>query len=326
MVHVDRSNRTGGGVAILVRDSFKLTRLSRPDIVSTVSRLESVWVRVSVGRNRAILFACLYRPPSAPGTQLNADLDQLESELEFMLSQHRGLVVIFADTNCDMRYTTGNTTGSHLSSLLQRFQLCQVIDSPTFRSSGSIIDIIATNDRASVVAHGVQHCHFSPHDFTRALFRVNKCRPAPVTRECRNWRAIDLDAFRADIVGRDWSPVFATDNVVFQSDYFIQNVTDALNVYAPIRRVKMRDARPPPLSEETKRLMAERRAALRGPDRDVYAELNRQVRHAMQRDARDSIERQMLRPAVARCTGAFAPSFRASPGAAYSSQTRALTR
>ena len=87
--------------------------------------------------------------------------------------------------------------------------------------------------------------------------------------------------------------MLATDNVVFQSDYFIQNVTDALNVYAPIRRVKMRDARPPPLSEETKRLMAERRAALRGPDRDVYTELNRRVRHAMQRDARDSIERQI---------------------------------
>ena len=63
-------------------------------------------------KQRAVLFACLYRPPSAPGTQLNANLDQLESELEFMLNQHRGLVVICADTNCDMRYTTGNTTGS----------------------------------------------------------------------------------------------------------------------------------------------------------------------------------------------------------------------
>ena len=208
MVHVDRLNRTGGGVAILVRESFKLTRLPRPEIVNTVTRLESVWKRVSVARHKAVLFACLYRPPSAPGTQLNADLDQLESELEFMLSRHRGLVVICADANCDMRYVTGNTTGAHPSSLLQKFQLCQVIDSPTFRGSGSIIDIIATNDRASVVTHSVQHCHFSPHDFTRALFRVSKCRPEPVVRESRNWKGIDLNEFCADIANRDWSPVF----------------------------------------------------------------------------------------------------------------------
>ena len=260
---------------------------------SAMSRLESVWARVSVGRNRAILFASLYRPPSAPGTQLGADLDQLESELEFMLSQHRGLVVICADTNCDMRYTTGNTTGAHLSSLLQKFQLDQIIDSPTFRSSGTIIDIIATNDRTSVVARGVQHCHFSPHDFARALFRVSKCRPVPAIREGRNWKAIDLDMFCADLVSRNWSPVFDTDNVAFQTDYFIQNVTGALDVHAPIRRVKMRSARPPPLSDDTKRLMAERRAALRGPDRELYVQLNSQVRLAMQRDARDSIGRRI---------------------------------
>ena len=128
VVRVDRSGRTGGGVAILVRDSFTLSRLPRPGVVNTASKLESVWVRVSVARHKAILFASLYRPPSAPGTQLTADLEQLESELELMLSRHRGLVVICADANCDMRYVTGNTTGAHLSSLLQTYNLSQIID------------------------------------------------------------------------------------------------------------------------------------------------------------------------------------------------------
>ena len=293
VVRVDRSGRTGGGVAILVRDSFTLSRLPRPGVVNTASKLESVWVRVSVARHKAILFASLYRPPSAPGTQLTADLEQLESELELMLSRHRGLVVICADANCDMRYVTGNTTGAHLSSLLQTYNLSQIIDSPTFRGSGSIIDIIATNDRASVLAQGVQFCHFSPHDFTRALFHVRKCRPEPITRVGRNWKTIDMESFCTDMANRDWSPVFETDNVAVQSDYFIQNMTDALDSHAPVRRVRMRNPRPPPLSQDTKRLMAERRAALRGPDRDLYADLNRRVRSAMQRDARASIERQI---------------------------------
>ena len=87
--------------------------------------------------------------------------------------------------------------------------------------------------------------------------------------------------------------IFNTDNVALQSDYFVRNMTDALDTHAPVRRVKMRNPRPPLLSSDTKRLMAERRAALRGPDRDAYTELNRRVRAAMQRDARDSIDRQI---------------------------------
>ena len=304
MVHADRENRTGGGVAILVRDSYQLTPLPRPDMVNAVAKLESVWARVSVARHRAILFASVYRPPSAPGTQLTADLEQMDAELEFMLSRHRGLVIICADTNCDMRYVTGNAAGAHLLSLLQKFQLCQVIDAPTFRSSGSTIDIIATNDRAAVVASGVQRCHFSPHDFTRALIRVRKCRPEPVTIKGRNWKRLDLDAFCNDIARRDWSYVFNTDDVALQTGHFLQNMTDVLDKHAPTRRVKLRNPCPPPLSRETKRLMVERRAALRGTDRDLYADVNRRVRAAMQRDARDSIERQIAeagRSAMYRC-------------------------
>ena len=156
------------------------------------------------------------------------------------------------------------------------------------------MDIIVTNDRESVTAHGVQHCHFSPHDFTRALFRVKKCRPEPKVSVGRNWNNIDVDVFCSDIANRDWSPVFDTDDVAVQSDYFIKNMTEVLDIHAPVRRKKkIRNPRPPPLSQDTKRLMAERRTALRGPDRDLYTDLNRRVRTAMQHDARDSIERQI---------------------------------
>ena len=100
-----------------------------------------------------------------------------------------------------------HTIGAHLSSLLQKFQLCQLIDSQIFRGSGSIIDIVATNDRTSVTAYGVQHCHVSPHELTRALFRLSKCRPEPVIRERRDWKGIDLNEFCADIASRYKSPV-----------------------------------------------------------------------------------------------------------------------
>ena len=110
-----------------------------------------------------------------------------------MLSRHNGLVVICADANCDSRYVTGNTTGAHLSSIsAAKFPVSQIIDSPTFRGSGSIIDIIAMNEHLSFLAQGIHFCNFSPYDFTRALFRVSRCRPEPVFRVVGGWKGIDI--------------------------------------------------------------------------------------------------------------------------------------
>ena len=292
LIHEDRKYKKGGGVAILVHDSLDVCRFPRQQIVNTDSKLETLWARVSVGHNKGVLFCSLYRPPSGAGSQLTADLDQLDSELEFMLSRHRGVVMVCGDANCDWRYLAGNTSGAQFKSLLEKYDLSQLNAAPTF-DTGSILDVIVTNSPESVVAHDVAHCHFSRHRFTRALIRVKKCRPEPLYREHRSWNSIDFDSFCDDLAGTDWSPVFATDSTETQSDYVIQKLTTVLDEHAPVKRVRARNHRPPPLSEDTKRLMASRRAALRGPDRAVYSELNRQVKSAVQRDTRGCLERRI---------------------------------
>ena len=128
--------------------------------------------------------------------------------------------------------------------------------------------------------------------FTCALIRVKTCRPSPVYREVRSWNTIDFDSFSTDLANAQWSSVFETDNVETQNDCMIRNFTDVLDVHAPVRRVRVRSQRPLPLSENTRRLVAARRAALRGPDRAACSELNRQVKSAVQRDMRDSLERR----------------------------------
>ena len=158
-------------MAILVHESLEVWRFPRQEIVNTDAKLETLWARVSVGHNKRILFCSLYRPPSGTGTQLTADLDQLDSELETMLSRHEGIVVICGDANCDWRLLTGNATGAQFRTLLDKYDLSQVNTSPTF-DTGSILDVIVTNKPESVVAHDVLHCYFSRHKFTRALIRV----------------------------------------------------------------------------------------------------------------------------------------------------------
>ena len=282
-----------GGVAILARDGFQLKAVPKPEPDNPASKLESVWARVSVGRDRGIVLCAVYRPPSPAGAQLTADLEQLESELQTVLADHRGLLVLAGDLNCDLRDTTGNTAGGHLTRLFQSYSLSQSISDSTYPGSGSVLDVIVTNCADSVVRAGVRQCDFSDHHITRALVRIRKCRPPPVMVQTRSWKSIDMDLFRARLSGTDWSPVFNTDDVQRQSDYLIGQLTAALDEVAPIRRVRIRNPRPPPVSEGTRRLMAERRAARRQGDRARYRELNRLTRSAVQRDSREDIRQRI---------------------------------
>ena len=61
----------------------------------------------------------------------------------------------------------------------------------------------------------------------------------------------------------------------------VTRVTGVLDELAPVRRVIIRNPTAPPVSDATKALMADRRAALRDGDRDVYKRLNRQVRSSI---------------------------------------------
>ena len=58
-------------------------------------------------------------------------------------------------------------------------------------------------------------------------------------RVCRNWKGVDMKPFCYDLANRNSSPVFDADNVAVQSDYFIQNMTDALDIHAPVAHYRI---------------------------------------------------------------------------------------
>ena len=70
-------------------------------------------------------------------------------------------------------------------------------------------------------------------------------------------------------------------------------MTQLLKQRAPVRRMKIRNADAPPVTDATKSLMSERRAAKREGDEQRYAELNRSVRSAVLRDSRLDISRRI---------------------------------
>lgn len=295
MVRSDRRTGRGGGVAVLARDNLGLTVLKKRGTTGS-SNIETVWARVQIGRTRSALLCSVYRKPVNTCVQITADFDELESQIQYMMTIHTGLVVIAGDFNCDVRQFDSDTPAGRLLDLLGGYQLHPLITADsgaTYRPSGSTLDLIFTNQPSAAEFSGVTPCPFSPHNFTHALIRVPRHRRPACTVQSRCWSRIDFDDLQMKLAEIDWRPVFASGHPGDQTEYLVRGVLAVLDDIAPVRTLKIRNPTAPPVTDETKRLMSERRAALANGERQRYKELNRLTRSAIRRDSRDDLRRRI---------------------------------
>ena len=220
---------------------------------------------------------------------MSADLDELEEQIQHVLTRHSGPIVLAGDLNIN---TNSNTTANtRLRQLLSTYSLQQHVTGPTFRSSGSIIDVICTSH--GVTRAGVLHCTYSPHNWTRALLPLPDYRPRESAVTARCWSRMDSDEVSRLLCAADWGPVFANDDPEVQWGYLLAVTRPILDSVAPIKRRRVHNPTAPLITSATRDLMVRRRAALRGKERDKYKDLNRQVQSAIRRDTRDELDRRL---------------------------------
>ncbi|KAF0312602.1 Leucyl-cystinyl aminopeptidase [Amphibalanus amphitrite] len=226
----------------------------RKAVVCSPRRAAAVLVLVFLAVLAIALVAAFARP-------------ELEQQVQHILTRHSGPIIIAGDININMN--ANSTATEQFQQLLRGYSLQQHIAGPTFRASGSTIDVIVTNQQ-SVSKAGVVHCDYSPHNWSRVLMSVP-----------------DLRLQKCTITTRCWSSM------------------------VPEKRVRVRNPVAPPVTDATKELMAQRRAALRDGHRDAYEykQLNRQVQSAVRRDTREELDRRNMTfsahidDVVRRCTG-----------------------
>ena len=281
-----------GGVAVLARESLNAKLVQKPAAVNA-SKLESVWTEMRVANHKSVLFCSLYRPPTKLVSELDADLDELENQVQSALSRYSGLVVFSGDLNCNLNTSGGS--GDRLMQLLSRYSLFQCIKpcSVTYRPASSMLDVIVANRRDSVVRTGVFLCDYSPHNFVRAMFRIKKVKPVPTTISCRSFSKINWDALRFDLVMSNWDPMNELVTLDSKSEVFTDLFMSVFNHHAPLKTVTIKHHTALPLTADTIQLLGRRRAAARGDRELTYDLLNRQCRSAIRRDCRDDVTRKL---------------------------------
>ena len=183
--------------------------MERPGQPVAGSKLESLWVQLQLraGSHRVMVCA-VYRPPVQTQARVSADLDELEEQIQHVLTRHSGPIVLAGDLNIN---TNSNTTANNrLRQLLSTYSLQQHVTGPTFRSSGSVIDVICTSH--GVTRAGVLHCTYSPHNWTRALLPLPDYRPRESAVTARCWSRMDSGEVNRLLCAADWGPVFASDD------------------------------------------------------------------------------------------------------------------
>ena len=108
-------NRGYGGVAIAARESLELTTVERPGPPVAGSKLESLWVQLRAGSHRVMVCAA-YRPPVQTQTRVSADLDELEEQIQHVLTGHSGPIVLAGDLKINVSSDT--TAATRLRELL----------------------------------------------------------------------------------------------------------------------------------------------------------------------------------------------------------------
>ena len=287
-----RLPRGRGGVAVLVRDCLQVRVIDVPS--TDASNLEIMWTVISTATSRCLTLGSYYRHPTNTVAQITADLDDLEQQIQLVLTRFPGVIALAGDHNLN-QLKVNCRHSQRFANLLNTYEL-RLINStvPTYRPALSVIDGIAISRTCHVIRSGVIHCHYSPHNISRVFISISKCRVKPVVVMSRCLSKVDFTDFNCLLYAGDWSPVFrsplTSDKWLHFNDMFIS----MLDSVAPVRRVRLRNPAAPPVSEGTRELMAGRRAALAAGDRGRYKALNRLTTSAIRNDCRNDIHRRIV--------------------------------
>ena len=296
LLRADRPDGRGyGGVALAARDSISTSPLKVSVEPNPNSRLEALWVLVKPDKRRKFILGVVYRPPRHKVADLEADFSDLEAQYQRVSIDYPLLkILICGDLNCDLLKPSEEPAKRALCGFLSDYSLTQHVKSQTF-ITGSLLDVIISNCRDLVQSCSAIFCHFSPHRFIRVSLNVARHRQPRRTVTTRCLSRVPISALHNDLLRADWRPVYDSPTVTLKWNNFMDAFLPIVDLHAPLRTIRIRNARAPLLTDASRCLLSRRRAVLasHGHGSTEYKQLNRAARSAIRRDNCQEVQRRI---------------------------------
>ena len=179
IVRMDRDKHSGG-VCFYIRRT--ISYLNRGDLVP--ENLESVCLEINQPNSRSFIVSTIYRPPSAtvePFSQIESLLNLLDQS---------------------------NSSAKHLHSIMQLYQLTQVMDKPTriTESSSTLLDVCITSCPERIAFHDVIHMGVSDHSLIYVVRKINSYLKPHASKkvEFRSFKHFNVENFKVDLINLPW--------------------------------------------------------------------------------------------------------------------------
>ena len=232
-IGLPRPKRRGGGVALFVLSAYRFT----PIILPAHTSFESISGTVELG------LSCLnilntYRQPGPTSTFFG----EFQDRLSYMSTLRHDLVVM-GDFNGHV--DTSSSDVRQFGDILESFDLDQRVDFPTY-IHGHSLDLRIFSKGFDVLSVSVSD-KISDHFSVVADLNIlrNNSRTASKTTRCRNLKAINIEAFKGEIMNCDLieNP---KGNVVELATQYHRVLSTLLDLHAPLRSLNLYPKPPNP--------------------------------------------------------------------------------
>ena len=230
VIRKDR-NRSGGGVALFVRDNVAFN--PRPDL--DVDGLEASWVELLPPKTKGILVCSIYRPPNDGNflTNMESAISKVAPGTELYILGDMNINTLDNGSSLFLRY----------KEILDSFGFEQLISEPTriTPSSSSVIDHIIVSLSEVIQSSGVITGGFSDHFITYCSRRCIKgLFVGHNVKKVRNFKNYSKINFNAELRKIDWSHILTSVDVNFCLAEFSRLFKSVINVVAPYKEVRVR--------------------------------------------------------------------------------------
>ena len=191
--HYNREERTGGGVAVIYRDWFKLNNGK----IYNFKTFECILVTISSNTTQKISFLVVYRFCELPPADFLSEFYNF-TENNFI---HLNNLVILGDFNLHMNKVFDPHV-IQFNQILSTFGFSQLIDEPT-HVSGNTLDLLITNEgEIKINDIVIDEVNYSDHCFIFFKIPWEFKKPQDEIISIKNYKCINLDKFKNDIVSK----------------------------------------------------------------------------------------------------------------------------
>ena len=226
---MDRSDRPGGGVCILINKNIKYVEIST--LCFSEYNTEVLGISILNGTKK-VNFITFYRPPN---NTYDNDSNLIKKLSEIILGLTNHSLIILGDLNLPKLwsndYSKLNKIEEKYLNLFDSLNLNQLIDYSTMIKTRNINDVILVNNSNIVLKHWADQFEISDHKIIN--FKIDFCKNKKIQKTIYLYKKANYRNINAYLALMEWDLLFSGKKLEEMLEIYNKIILDSIELYIP---------------------------------------------------------------------------------------------